>query len=97
MTAAYLAEIAPAGRGASIKPFVELLAARFQLSSAFSAVIVAPFLQDVSGGHRAQPAGIAALVLAFMSVLTICSPWLRTLFAVPRTLRGVAGPSWRDR
>ena len=87
MTAAYLAEIAASRTRRIVKPFVELLAALPSVVIGFSAmVIVAPFLQDVSGGYRAQPAE-RALMLAFMSVPTICSVAEDALFAVPRTLR----------
>ena len=50
-------------------------------------VIVAPFLQDWFGADTGLNLLNAALMLAFMSVPTICSVAEDALFAVPRTLR----------
>ena len=50
-------------------------------------IIVAPFLQDWFGADTGLNLLNAALMLAFMSVPTICSVAEDALFAVPRTLR----------
>ena len=93
MTAAYLAEIAASRTRRIVKPFVELLAALPSVVIGFfGMVIVAPFLQDWFGADTGLNLLNAALMLAVMSVPTICSVAEDALFAVPRTLR--AGP-WR--
>ena len=88
MTAAYLAEIAASRTRRIVKPFVELLAALPSVVIGFfGMVIVAPFLQDWFGADAGLNLLNAALMLAFMSVPTICSVAEDALFAVPRTLR----------
>ena len=88
MTAAYLAEIAASRTRRIVKPFVELLAALPSVVIGFfGMVIVAPFLQDWFGADTGLNLLNAALMLAFMSVPTICSVAEDALFAVPRTLR----------
>lgn len=88
LTAAYLAEIAASGVRRIVKPFVELLAALPSVVIGFfGMVVVAPFLQetfDLATGLNLFNAG---LMLAFMSVPTICSVAEDALFAVPRSLR----------
>ncbi len=88
MTAVYLAEIAgPRTRGA-LKPLVELLAALPSVVIGFfGMVVVAPFLQetlDLATGLNLFNAG---LMLAFMSVPTICSVSEDAIYAVPRELK----------
>ncbi len=88
MTAAYLAELATANVRRVVKPFIELLAALPSVVIGFvGMVIVAPLLQealDIDTGLNLFNAG---LMLAFMSVPTICSVAEDALFAVPRHLR----------
>lgn len=74
MTAVYLAEIAQPKVCEIVKPVVELLAALPSVVIGFfGMVVVAPFLQEVFG----IPIGLnlfnASLMLAFMSIPTICS------------------------
>ena len=84
----YLAEIAASRTRRIVKPFVELLAALPSVVIGFfGMVIVAPFLQDWFGADTGLNLLNAALMLAFMSVPTICSVAEDALFAVPRTLR----------
>lgn len=88
LTAAYLTEIAPFGVRRVIKPVVELLAALPSVVIGFfGMVIVAPFLQDYLGADTGLNLFNAGLMLAFMSVPTICSVSEDALFAVPRALR----------
>lgn len=88
MTAIYLAEIATARFRSIAKPIVELLAALPSVVIGFfGMVIVAPFLQNTFN----LPIGLnlfnAALMLAFMSVPTICSISEDAIFSVPRELK----------
>lgn len=88
MTSAYLAEIAANRTRRIVKPFVELLAALPSVVIGFfGMVIVAPVLQDVFGAASGLNLFNAALMLAFMSVPTICSVAEDALHAVPRSLR----------
>ncbi len=88
MTAVYLAEIASTRVRELIKPVVELLAALPSVVIGFfGMVIVAPFLQntfDLATGLNIFNAGI---MLAFMSIPTICSISEDAIFAVPNNLR----------
>jgi phosphate transport system permease protein len=88
MTAVYLAEIATTQVREIIKPVVELLAALPSVVIGFfGMVIVAPFLQnvfDVATGLNIFNAGI---MLAFMSIPTICSISEDAIFSVPNNLR----------
>lgn len=87
-TAAYLSEIASGLTRRIVKPFIELLAALPSVVIGFfGMVMVAPFLQDALGVDTGLNLFNAALMLAFMSVPTICSVAEDALFAVPRTLR----------
>ena len=79
MTAAYLAEIADSRTRLAALPSVVI--------GFFGMVIVAPFLQDWFGADTGLNLLNASLMLAFMSVPTICSVAEDALFAVPRTLR----------
>ncbi|MDM8216080.1 phosphate ABC transporter permease subunit PstC [Desulfovibrio piger] len=88
MTAVYLNELAPPAARRIIKPFVELLAALPSVVLGFlGMVVVAPFLQDYLGAASGLNLLNAALVLAIMSVPTICSVSEDALHAVPRSLR----------
>lgn len=88
LTAAYLTEIAPFGVRRIVKPMIELLAALPSVVIGFfGMIIVAPFLQDYLGAGTGLNLFNAGLMLAFMSVPTICSVSEDALFAVPRALR----------
>ena len=88
MTAAWLTEIAPSGVRRLIKPVVELLAALPSVVIGFfGMVIVAPALQDWLGADTGLNLFNAGLMLAFMSVPTICSVSEDALPAVPCSLR----------
>jgi phosphate transport system permease protein len=87
-TALYLAEVASQRLREWVKPLVELLAALPSVVIGFfGMVIVAPFLQDFLD----IPVGLnlfnASLMLAFMSVPTICSISEDAIFSVPRELK----------
>ena len=88
MTAIWLAEIAPSIIRRLCKPMIELLAALPSVVIGFfGMVVVAPLLQDwldVDTGLNLFNAGV---MLAFMSVPTICSVTEDALRAVPRSLR----------
>ena len=88
MTAVYLAEITRPKIRALVKPVVELLAALPSVVIGFfGMVIMAPFLQNTFN----IPSGLnlfnAALMLAFMSVPTICSISEDAIYSVPNNLR----------
>lgn len=88
MTAVYLAEITSPKIRELIKPVVELLAALPSVVIGFfGMVIMAPFLQNTFD----IPSGLnlfnAALMLAFMSVPTICSLSEDAVYSVPNNLR----------
>jgi phosphate transport system permease protein len=88
MTAIYLAEMASARFREVVKPIVELLAALPSVVIGFfGMVIVAPFLQD----HLDIATGLnlfnASLMLAFMSVPTICSISEDAIYSVPKDLK----------
>ncbi|MBN1106777.1 MAG: phosphate ABC transporter permease subunit PstC [Deltaproteobacteria bacterium] len=88
MTAIYLAEIASPRLREIVKPVVELLAALPSVVIGFfGMVIVAPFLQEALD----LPVGLnlfnAALMLAFMSVPTICSISEDAVYGVPAELK----------
>ncbi|MDR2075769.1 MAG: phosphate ABC transporter permease subunit PstC [Desulfovibrio sp.] len=88
MTAVWLTEIAPSPLRRIVKPLVELLAALPSVVVGFFGMaVVAPLLQgwlDLDTGLNLMNAG---MMLAFMSVPTICSVSEDALFAVPRSLR----------
>jgi len=74
MTAIYLAEIATFRLRELVKPVVELLAALPSVVIGFfGMVVVAPFLQDVLDVPTGLNLFNASLMLAFMSIPTICS------------------------
>ncbi len=88
MTALYLAEIASSRVREVVKPVVELLAALPSVVIGFfGMVVVAPFLQRIFD----MPTGLnlfnASLMLAFMSIPTICSISEDAIFSVPTELK----------
>ncbi len=88
LTAAWLTEVAPSSLRRLIKPIIELLAALPSVVVGFfGMVIVAPFLQNYLDADTGLNLFNAGLMLAFMSVPTICSIAEDALFAVPQSLR----------
>lgn len=88
MTAAWLTEIAPSAVRRIVKPVIELLAALPSVVVGFfGMVIMAPLLQDWFGADTGLNLFNAGLMLAFMSVPTICSISEDALHAVPGSLR----------
>lgn len=88
LTALYLAEVASPRVREWVKPLVELLAALPSVVIGFfGMVVVAPFVQ----GLLNIPTGLnlfnASLMLAFMSIPTICSISEDAIFGVPRELK----------
>lgn len=88
MTAVYLAEVASSRMRRMIKPVVELLAALPSVVIGFfGMVIMAPLLQE----HFELVTGLnlfnAAIMLAFMSVPTICSISEDAIYSVPKELK----------
>jgi len=88
LTALYLAEVASAGVREWVKPMVEFLEALpTVVIGFFGMVVVAPFLQKIFD----MPTGLnlfnASLMLAFMSVPTICSISEDAIFSVPTELK----------
>ncbi len=88
MTAIYLAEIASRRTRNLFKPVVELLAALPSVVIGFfGMVVVAPFLQETFDLATGLNLFNAAIMLAFMSVPTICSVSEDAIYAVPRELK----------
>jgi phosphate transport system permease protein len=88
LTALYLAEAAAPKVRQWIKPIVELLAALPSVVIGFfGMVIVAPFLQEVFNIPTGLNLFNAALMLAFMSIPTICSISEDAIFSVPIELK----------
>ncbi len=88
MTAIYLAEIAPARIREIVKPLVELLAALPSVVIGFfGMVVIAPFLQESLDLSTGLNLFNASLMLAFMSVPTICSISEDAIYTVPRELK----------
>ncbi len=88
MTAIYLSEIARPRVGEIVKPIVELLAALPSVVIGFfGMVLVAPFLQRVFGIPTGLNLFNASLMLAFMSIPTICSISEDAIHSVPNALR----------
>lgn len=88
MTAAWLAELAPQGLRRLCKPMIELLAALPSVVVGFfGMVVLAPLLQDFFDADTGLNLLNAGIMLAFMSVPTICSVAEDALFAVPASLR----------
>lgn len=91
MSAVYLAEIAsPRVRGI-FKPLIELLAALPSVVIGFfGLVVVAPFLQDTFDMPTGLNLFTASLMLAFMSVPTICTISEDAVFSVPKDLKSAS-------
>ncbi len=88
MTAIYLAEIATPRIREMVKPLVELLAALPSVVIGFfGMVVVAPFLQNTFDVATGLNLFNAALMLAFMSIPTICSISEDAIYSVPNNLR----------
>lgn len=88
MTAIYLAEVASAQIREWVKPIVELLAALPSVVIGFfGMVVVAPFLQEVLDIPTGLNLFNASLMLAFMSIPTICSISEDAIFSVPKELK----------
>lgn len=88
LTALYLAEAASARLRQWVKPVVELLAALPSVVIGFfGMVIVAPFLQEAFNVATGLNLFNAALMLAFMSIPTICSISEDAIFSVPGELK----------
>ena len=88
LTALYLAESASAGVRQWVKPVVELLAALPSVVIGFfGMVIIAPFLQEVFDVATGLNLFNASLMLAFMSIPTICSISEDAIFSVPTELK----------
>ena len=88
MTAVYLAEIASPRLAEIVKPVVELLAALPSVVIGFfGMVLVAPWLQDAFGLMTGLNLFNAALMLAFMSIPTICSISEDAIHSVPGALK----------
>jgi phosphate transport system permease protein len=88
LTALYLAEVASARVREWVKPMVELLAAfPSVVIGFFGMVIVAPFLQEILDIPTGLNLFNASLMLAFMSIPTICSISEDAIFSVPTELK----------
>ncbi|MBW1784262.1 MAG: phosphate ABC transporter permease subunit PstC [Deltaproteobacteria bacterium] len=88
LTALYLAEGASAKVREWVKPIVELLAALPSVVIGFfGMVIVAPVLQDLLNIPTGLNLFNASLMLAFMSIPTICSLSEDAIFSVPGELK----------
>ncbi|MBN2125647.1 MAG: phosphate ABC transporter permease subunit PstC [Deltaproteobacteria bacterium] len=88
LTALYLAEVASASIREWVKPVVELMAALPSVVIGFfGMVIVAPFLQELLDVPTGLNLFNASLMLAFMSIPTICSISEDAIFSVPTELK----------
>ncbi len=88
MTAVYLSEIASLRLREVVKPVVELMAALPSVVIGFfGMVLVAPFLQEVFDIPTGLNMFNASLMLAFMSIPTICSLSEDAVYSVPRELK----------
>jgi phosphate transport system permease protein len=88
MTAIYLAEIAAYRLREIVKPIVELLAALPSVVIGFfGMVIVAPFLQNTFGIATGLNLFNASLMLAFMSIPTICSISEDAIYSVSQEIK----------
>jgi len=100
LTALYLAEVASARVREWVKPIVELLAALPSVVIGFfGMVIVAPFLQEILDIPTGLNLFNASLMLAFMSIPTICSISEDAIFSVPTELKeaslGLGATKWQ--
>jgi len=92
MTAIYLAEITAPRVNEIFKPVVELLAALPSVVVGFFGMVVAaPFLQAVFDIPTGLNLFNASLMLAFMSIPTICSISEDAIHSVPVALREASG------
>jgi phosphate transport system permease protein len=88
MTAVYLAEMATHKIREIVKPVVELLAALPSVVIGFfGMIVVAPFLQDVFDIPTGLNIFNASMMLAFMSIPTICSISEDAIYSVPTNLK----------
>jgi phosphate transport system permease protein len=88
MTALFLAEIAHPRTREIIKPAIEMLASLPSVVIGFfGMVVVAPLLQELLGLATGLNLFNAALMLAFMSIPTICSISEDAIYAVPHNLK----------
>lgn len=88
MSALWLSEIAPSVVRRVVKPLIELLAALPSVVIGLvGMILLAPVLQDYFGADTGQNLFNASVMLAFMSVPTICSVTEDALQAVPVSLR----------
>ena len=88
MTAIYLSEIASRKTRDFFKPVVELLAALPSVVIGFfGMVVVAPYIQETFDLATGLNLFNAAIMLAFMSVPTICSVSEDAIYSVPRELK----------
>ncbi len=88
MTAVYLAEVASPRVRELVKPIVELMAALPSVVIGFfGMVVVAPFLQNTFNIATGLNLFNASLMLAFMSIPTICSISEDAIYSVPDALR----------
>lgn len=88
MTAIYLAEIAQPKIREIVKPLVELLAALPSVVIGFfGMVLVAPILQQIFDIPTGLNLFNASLMLAFMSIPTICSISEDAIYSVPASLK----------
>ncbi len=88
MTAIYLAELASQRVANVVKPVIELLAALPSVVVGFfGMVVVAPFLQEYFGIATGLNLFNASLMLAFMSLPTICSLSEDAIYSVPVMLK----------
>lgn len=87
-TAAWMTEVASPLLRRFIKPMIELLAALPSVVLGFfGIVVIAPLLQEWFDADTGLNLLNASLMLAFMSVPTICSVAEDALYAVPQSLR----------
>lgn len=88
MTAIYLAEIASFNVRELVKPVVELLAALPSVVIGFfGMVVIAPFLQDLLDIPTGLNLFNASLMLAFMSIPTICSISEDAIYSVSQEIK----------
>jgi phosphate transport system permease protein len=88
MTAIYLAEVASRKLREVVKPTVELLAALPSVVIGFfGMVVVAPFLQDTFNIATGLNLFNASLMLAFMSIPTICSISEDAIYSVSQEIK----------
>ncbi|MCB9493909.1 MAG: phosphate ABC transporter permease subunit PstC [Desulfobacteraceae bacterium] len=88
MTAIYIAEVANEKVSEIVKPLIELLASiPSVVIGFFGMVVVAPFLQKIFNISSGLNIFNASLMLAFMSVPTICSLSEDAIKAVPSSLK----------